>query len=123
MVIFGTSLLAICFVVGMYLGDLLGVALGVKANVGGVGLAMILLIFAKMWLEKHHLMPKATEAGVGYWGAMYIPIVVAMAAQQNVVVAFALCACCIAVLSRTGKRGEPLPPLDPAIPADAPGIR
>jgi malonate transporter MadL subunit len=137
MVIFGTSLLAICFVVGMYLGDLLGVALGVKANVGGVGLAMILLIFAKMWLESKKLMPKATEAGVGYWGAMYIPIVVAMAAQQNVVVAlkggwvaliaavvaFALCACCIALLSRTGKRGEPLPPLDPAILADAPGIR
>ena len=67
MVIFGTSLLAICFVVGMYLGDLLGVALGVKANVGGVGLAMILLIFAKMWLESKKLMPKATEAGVGYW--------------------------------------------------------
>ena len=137
MVIFGTSLLAICFVVGMYLGDLLGVSIGVKANVGGVGLAMILLIFAKLWLEKKNLMPKSTEFGVSYWGAMYIPIVVAMAAQQNVVVAlrggwvalisavgtFALCACCIAFLSRTGNRGEPLPPLDTDSAAASSGTR
>jgi malonate transporter MadL subunit len=36
----------------VYLGDLLGVALGVKANVGGVGIAMILLILARLWLSR-----------------------------------------------------------------------
>jgi malonate transporter MadL subunit len=53
---------------------------------------------------------------------MYIPVVVAMAAQQNVVTALkggpiavlaavgsvVICACTIAVISRTNK-GEPLP--------------
>ena len=54
---------------------------------------------------------------MGFWGAMYIPVVVAMAANQNVVAALkggpvallsalgaaAVCAGCIAVLSRTGR--------------------
>jgi malonate transporter MadL subunit len=68
-------------------------------------------------------MPKDTEAGVGFWGAMYIPVVVAMAAQQNVLVALkggpvallsaigavALCACAIALISRTGRDDTALP--------------
>jgi malonate transporter MadL subunit len=63
--------------------------------------------------------------GVGFWGAMYIPVVVAMAAQQNVVTALKggpvailaaigsvlICGCTIALISRTNK-GEPLPPLE-----------
>ncbi|MGQ3815871.1 malonate transporter subunit MadL [Klebsiella quasipneumoniae subsp. similipneumoniae] len=31
--------------------------------------------------------PKPAEQGVGFWNAMYIPIVVAMSANQNVVAA------------------------------------
>jgi len=124
MIIYGTALLAICHLVGLYLGDLLGAAIGVKSNVGGVGIAMLLLIFLRLYLHDRGLMPKETEAGVGFWGAMYIPVVVAMAAQQNVVAALrggpvallaailavAACACLIALLSRTGDH-EPLPPL------------
>lgn len=116
MIIYGTALLAVCHLIGLFVGDLLGVAIGVKANVGGVGIAMLLLIFSRLYLHKHGLLPKETEAGVGFWGAMYIPVVVAMAAQQNVVSALRggpvaliaafgavlLCACCIAVLSRMG---------------------
>ncbi len=128
MIIYGTALLAICHLVGLYLGDLLGAAIGVKSNVGGVGIAMLLLIFLRLYLHDRGLMPKETEAGVGFWGAMYIPVVVAMAAQQNVVAALrggpvallaailaaAACACLIALLSRTGDHA-PLPPL----PAEA----
>lgn len=124
MIIYGTALLAICHLIGLYLGDLLGAAIGVKANVGGVGIAMLLLISIRLYLHDRGLLPKETEAGVGFWGAMYIPVVVAMAAQQNVVsalrggpvallaavLAVGACACCIAVLSRTGDH-EPLPPL------------
>jgi malonate transporter MadL subunit len=124
MIIYGTALLAICHLVGLYLGDLLGAAIGVKSNVGGVGIAMLLLIFLRLYLHDRGLMPKETEAGVGFWGAMYIPVVVAMAAQQNVVAALrggpvallaailsvAACACLIALLSRSGDH-EPLPPL------------
>jgi malonate transporter MadL subunit len=86
-IIYGTALLAVCHLLGIFLGDLLGTLLGVKTNVGGVGIAMILLICARLWLHKRGLMPQTTEMGVGFWGAMYIPVVVAMAATQNVIAA------------------------------------
>lgn len=44
MVIYGVALLAFCYLTGVFLGDILGAALGVKANVGGVGFAMLFLI-------------------------------------------------------------------------------
>jgi malonate transporter MadL subunit len=87
MTVFGVALLAICTLVGVFLGDLLGILLGVKANVGGVGLAMILLIAARVWLQRGGALTHGIKFGVEFWGAMYIPIVVAMAAQQNVVAA------------------------------------
>jgi malonate transporter MadL subunit len=88
----------------------------------GVGIAMILLICARLWMHKRGGMTKDCEMGVGFWGAMYIPVVVAMAAQQNVVTALhggpvavlaaigsvVVCGCTIALISRTHK-GEPLP--------------
>ena len=115
MIIYGTALLAICHLLGIFLGDLLGQALGVKTNVGGVGIAMLLLIFARLYMAKKDILPKLTELGVEYWGAMYIPVVVAMAAQQDMVsalrggpvallsafAAVALCACVIAIINRT----------------------
>jgi malonate transporter MadL subunit len=120
MIIYGTALLAACHLLGIFLGDLLGAAMGVKTNVGGVGIAMMLLIFSRLYLHKKGLLPQVTEAGVGYWAAMYIPVVVAMAAQQNVVAALrggpvallaafgalATCACCIALINRLGDKKE-----------------
>src|SRR5262245_40035349 len=87
MIIYGTALLALCHLLGIFLGDVLGQALGVKTNVGGVGIAMLLLIFARLYMHKTDRLPKLTELGVEYWGAMYIPVVVAMAAQQDMVAA------------------------------------
>jgi len=114
MIIFGTALLAVCHLLGIFLGDLLGQALGVKTNVGGVGIAMLLLIFARLYMQKRDFLPKLTELGVEYWGALYIPVVVAMAAQQDMVLALrggpvavlsaiaavGVCACVIAVINR-----------------------
>ena len=125
MIIYGVALLAICTLAGVILGDLLGVLLGVKSNVGGVGIAMILLICTRLFMQKRGGLSEGCEMGVGFWGAMYIPVVVAMAAQQNVVTALkggpialiaavgsvVLCACTIALISRTHK-GEPLPKED-----------
>ena len=37
MVIYGVGLLAFCYLTGMYIGDVLGALLGVKANIGGLG--------------------------------------------------------------------------------------
>lgn len=85
MVIYGTALLAFCHALGIVLGDLLGHALGMKTNVGGVGIAMLLLILLRLWLHKYGRLCATSESGVNYWGAIYIPVVVAMAMQQNVV--------------------------------------
>ena len=118
MIIYGTAILAACHLLGVYIGDLLGSAIGVKANVGGVGIAMILLISARIFLHKRGLMPETTELGVGFWAALYIPVVVAMASQQNVVTAlkggpvaligavgaFSLCAIVISFINRTGPK-------------------
>jgi malonate transporter MadL subunit len=115
MIIYGTALLAACHLLGIFLGDLLGQALGVKTNVGGVGIAMLLLIFARIYMAKKNVLPRLTELGAEYWGAMYIPVVVAMAAQQDVVSALrggpvallsalgavAVCACVISLINRT----------------------
>lgn len=85
MIIYGVALLAFCFLTGNYIGDILGALLGVKANVGGVGFAMLLLIILTNkgidagWLDK-----KGQE-GIAFWSAMYIPIVVAMSSIQDVV--------------------------------------
>ena len=87
MIIYGTALLAVCHMLGIVLGDFLGRALGMKTNVGGVGIAMLLLIVMRLWLHKHGRLCATTEGGVNYWGAIYIPVVVAMAMQQNVVAA------------------------------------
>lgn len=84
MVIYGVALLSGCLLVGLLLGDLLGSAIGVQANVGGVGIAMLLLLyFSNLSSHKFKLQP-ITESGLSFWSAMYIPIVVAMAAKQNV---------------------------------------
>ena len=87
MVIYGVALLSFCTLAGKFLGDILGDVIGVQANVGGVGIAMLLLIFlANLSHHRFHL-SQMTESGITFWSAMYIPIVVAMAAKQNVVAA------------------------------------
>ena len=124
MIIYGTALLAICHLLGIFLGDLLGQALGVKTNVGGVGIAMLLLIVARLYMARKDILPKLTELGVEYWGAMYIPVVVAMAAQQDMVAALrggpvavlsafaaaGTCALVIAAINRTERATEATAP-------------
>ena len=87
MVVYGVALLSLCLLTGLFLGDLLGTLIGVQANVGGVGIAMLmLLILTNLSSHKLKLNP-VSKSGVAFWSAMYIPIVVAMAAKQNVVAA------------------------------------
>jgi malonate transporter MadL subunit len=127
LVIYGVALLAGCFLSGVFLGDLLGAALGVDANVGGVGIAMLLLILISDALIKRGRLKPVTREGVVFWSAIYIPVIVAMAARQNVVAALdggvmafvagalAVVACFLLVpaISRIGGVGEPLPTQDP----------
>ena len=87
MVIYGVALLSFCMLFGVLVGDLLGTLIGVQANVGGVGIAMLLLILLSNLSPSKLKLNPITETGIGFWSAMYIPIVVAMAARQNVVAA------------------------------------
>ncbi len=87
MVIYGVALLSFCMLAGVFVGDVLGELIGVQANVGGVGFAMLLLIVLSNLSSKRFKLKPMTESGIGFWSAMYIPIVVAMAARQNVIAA------------------------------------
>lgn len=84
MIIYGVALLGFCMLSGIYLGDLIGIAIGVRANVGGVGIAMLMLLLLSNLSHKRFHLSAPTESGITFWSAMYIPIVVAMAARQNV---------------------------------------
>lgn len=87
MVIYGVALLAGCYMAGNVIGDILGALLGVKANIGGVGFAMLFLIIISSWAQQKGIMKAPEEQGIKWWSAMYIPVVVAMSSIQNVAAA------------------------------------
>ena len=60
MTIYGVALMAICSLIGVGIGDFLGDILHVKAKLGGVGFAMILLLMARAWLQRN----KALSSGI-----------------------------------------------------------
>ena len=123
MVIYGVALLSGCMLAGAFVGELLGVLVGVDANVGGVGISMLLLILITGWARGSGRLRPVSQSGITFWSAIYIPIVVAMAASQNVVAAVeggpaavlagalaVLVSCALVpLLSRIG--GDPPPPL------------
>lgn len=87
MIVYGVALLSACLILGMLIGEALGLALGVAANVGGVGIAMLFLVLSSNSDKFKALVAGSSGEGIKFWSAMYIPIVVAMAARQNVVAA------------------------------------
>ncbi|HUF74387.1 MAG TPA: malonate transporter subunit MadL [Gammaproteobacteria bacterium] len=89
MVVYGVALLSFCMLAGIFVGDLIGKLIGAEANVGGVGIAMLLLIVLSSLTRKEFKLSAPTQSGINFWNAMYIPIVVAMAARQDVVAALA----------------------------------
>ena len=84
MKIYGVALLAACFLLGKFTGYLLGLLINIDGDMGGVGFAMIYLIVANAFMKNKGLNKKKTKNGILFWGSMYIPIVIAMAATQNV---------------------------------------
>lgn len=82
--IYSLTTLAVCMLLGKYIGTLLGTLVGINADVGGVGFAIILLLF----VTNSKLFPFTKQQefvqGMNFWKKMYIPVVVAMAASQNV---------------------------------------
>jgi malonate transporter MadL subunit len=84
LVIYGVALLSGCLLAGAFLGDLLGDLIGVEANVGGVGIAMLLLILLSDRLRARGRLNPTSQRGIVFWSSIYIPVVVAMAAKQDV---------------------------------------
>lgn len=82
--IYSLVTLALCMLLGKYMGTLLGKLVGIGSDVGGVGFAILLLLF----VSNSKLFPFAKQQdfvqGMNFWKKMYIPVVVAMAASQNV---------------------------------------
>jgi malonate transporter MadL subunit len=121
MKIYGVALLAFCFLLGKLLGSLLGRLMQVNGDVGGVGFAMLFLILANAYLKKKGWMLPQTQNGILFWSSMYIPIIVAMAATQNVkaalsggplalvagVVATVMAFFLVPLISKIGKKQSP----------------
>ena len=84
MKIYGVGILAACFLIGHILGDYLGKLFHLTGNLGGVGFAMLILVVGNDYFKKNNLIPAETENGILFWRTMYIPVVVAMSATQNV---------------------------------------
>jgi len=118
MAIYGTALLSICLLAGLAVGRMLGWAVGLDKNIGGVGIAMLLLILICDRLHQAGRIKVPTEGGILFWSSIYIPIVVAMAASQNVMAAISggwvailagllsviACFALVPVISRIGRK-------------------
>ena len=84
MTIYGVALLAFCFLAGKIMGTLLGALLGFNGDIGGVGFAMVLLMVLTVYLKDIAWFKSESKQGILFWKSMYLPIIVAMAATQNV---------------------------------------
>lgn len=82
--IYSLVTLALCMLLGKYAGTLLGSLVGVGGDVGGVGFAIILLLFVGNCKAFSFTKRQDFIQGMNFWKKMYIPVVVAMAASQNV---------------------------------------
>lgn len=83
----GVAAIAACMFAGFFAGDVIGQLIGIDSNVGGVGFAMFLLLIVTDRLKRKGKLTNEISNGIGFWQAMYIPIVIAMTATQDVVAA------------------------------------
>lgn len=82
--IYSLVTIALCMLLGKYIGTLLGSAVGIGADVGGVGFAILLMLFVTNCKKFTFTKRQDFIQGMNFWKKMYIPVVVAMAASQNV---------------------------------------
>ena len=82
--IYGVATLAACLLFGTLIGSVFGDLIGAGTEVGGVGFAMLLLIFITNSKKLAFTQKPAFVQGVNFWKAMFIPVVIAMTATQNV---------------------------------------
>lgn len=82
--IYSLVTLAFCMLLGKYVGTLLGALVGVGGDVGGVGFAIVLLLLISNCDFFTFAKRQDFIQGMNFWKKMYMPVVVAMAASQNV---------------------------------------
>lgn len=82
--IYSLVTLALCMLLGKYIGTCFGTLVGIHADVGGVGFAILLLLFVTNCKKFTFTQNPDFIQGMNFWRKMYIPVVVAMAASQNV---------------------------------------
>lgn len=82
--IYGVATLSACMLLGTVIGTIFGDLIGAGTEVGGVGFAMLLLIFVTNSKKLSFTQKPAFIQGVNFWKAMFIPVVIAMTATQNV---------------------------------------
>lgn len=82
--IYGVAVLAGCMLAGTFIGNVLGLLIGLNSDIGGVGFAMLLLLLVTNSKKISHKLPKGTSEGLTFWKEMFIPIIIAMSAAQNV---------------------------------------
>ncbi len=118
--IYGVALLAACYLAGQIVGELLGRWLNINANVGGVGFAMFLLIIVNRWMHEKKLLTEEMERGILFWSNLYIPVIVAMSAVQDVkaatsgglvailagIIPTSLCVLSVPLLMRIGNKNK-----------------
>ena len=80
-------MLSLCYFAGLFVGEVMGRCVGLNANVGGVGFAMLFLLLLCSYSEtvKNSLRNERLCSGLKFWQNMYIPVVIAMSASQDVV--------------------------------------
>ena len=82
--IYSLVTLALCMLLGKYIGTCFGALVGINADVGGVGFAILLLLFVNNCKWFPFAKKQDFTQGMNFWKKMYMPVVVAMAASQNV---------------------------------------
>ena len=82
--IYGVAVLSACMLLGSLIGTVFGDLIGAGTEVGGVGFAMLLLIFVTNSKKLTFTQKPAFVQGINFWKAMFIPVVIAMTAAQNV---------------------------------------
>ena len=82
--IYGVATLAGCYLLGKILGTALGMATGINSDIGGVGFGILLMILLTNSKKLKFTQKDGFKKSVTFWKTMYIPVVVAMAASQNV---------------------------------------
>ncbi len=83
--IYGVAILSGCMLVGSFIGNLLGLLTGLNSDIGGVGFSMLLLLLITNSKKITDKLPEGYTKGLNFWKEMFIPVVIAMSASQNVV--------------------------------------